>query len=138
MALLPCHDDRGCDASCCMALAVWDIWSFSKLIKIFPGILEKCNAGTLTISGARTHFVILPKNEPFVGMIDSVISPAEFLSLTDRLESRMKSGDEETRCVFLDGTRRCKVYEHRPHVCQSFGVVPEMPCPKARPVQFAA
>lgn len=132
MANLPCHDERGCDAPCCIVLAVWDSWAYNRLLKEFPDILEGKNAGSILIAGARNHFVILPKRYPFemLAMAGETIGSAEFISLVERYGNYVKIGAEEMRCVFLNGSGHCEIYEYRPRVCQNFGVVPEMPCPK--------
>jgi Fe-S-cluster containining protein len=130
MADLPCHDERGCDAPCCISLAVWDSWSYNRLVRNFPDILERNNAGSVPIAGIRNHFVILPKRYPFEKLAGegNTISSAEFFSLVERHGSISEAGAEEMRCVFLNKTGRCEVYEYRPHVCQNFGVALEMPC----------
>jgi Fe-S-cluster containining protein len=92
--------------------------------------LEKKDSGSVLIAGARNHFVILPKRYPFEKLAGEgkAISSAEFFSLVEQYESFSEADAEEMRCVFLDKTGRCEVYEYRPHVCQNFGVVLEMPC----------
>jgi Fe-S-cluster containining protein len=132
MANLPCHDERGCDAPCCIALTVWDPWSYSRLMRDFPDILKKNNAGSILISGARNHFVVLPERYPFelLAACGATIGSAEFIALIKRYENHARVGAEGIRCVFLNRDGRCEVYEYRPHVCQNYGVALEMPCPK--------
>jgi Fe-S-cluster containining protein len=132
MANLPCHDERGCDSPCCIALAVWDSWSYNRLIRDFPDILKKNNAESIMISGAHNHFVILPKRYPFEFLAASgaTIGSAEFISLAERYKGYTGAAIEEMKCVFLDRTGRCEVYEYRPHVCHNYGVALEMPCPR--------
>lgn len=113
MANLPCHDERGCEAPCCITLVVWDSWSYARLLKEFPDTLEKKDSGSVLIAGARNHFVILPKRYPFEKLAGEgkAISSAEFFSLVEQYESFSEADAEEMRCVFLDKTGRCEVYE---------------------------
>jgi Fe-S-cluster containining protein len=101
-------------------------------VRDFPDILERNKAGSIMIAGARNHFVILPRRYPFelLAADGGTIGSAEFISLTGRYENYARVGAEEVRCVFLGENGRCQVYEYRPHVCQNYGVTPEMPCPK--------
>lgn len=132
MAFLPCHDGRGCRAPCCISLAVWDSWSYNRLLRDFPGILDEKNAGSVLVAGAQNHFVVVPRCASFDSLIGSTIGSAEFIKLVGRFEETRRIEDEELSCVFMDDFRRCEVYEYRPRVCQNFGVVPEMPCPRQK------
>jgi Fe-S-cluster containining protein len=131
MTLLPCHNETGCDAPCCIALATWDSWSFNRLMRYDPETLEKYQAKSVMIAGARNHFVILPDKYPFE-FLNGTIGAREFIKLAEgKLENYSITGANEIRCVFLKSSK-CSVYDYRPSVCQKFGVVPEMPCPKAQ------
>lgn len=36
---------------------------------------------------------------------------------------------EDASCAFLDSKRKCSIYEHRPKICKSYGVIEELQCP---------
>lgn len=124
----PCKKGEWCDAPCCYALVLWDDFYFEKLLRNHPDILGRYDAKLLVVKGSgRNFFAVIPNREPFL-LVGTEMGAKKFMDFERSLKDRIRSGAEETRCVFLGKDRRCDVYDLRPTDCWKYGEIRPRRC----------
>jgi len=104
--MLPCST---CSGECCSQAVPFTKSEVKVIKKHYPKMMKKL---TITALDGTPGFLLKRKGTTFT--LDDIIN------------------DNINQCVFYNNG--CGIYQHRPKVCKDFGVIPQMKCPYAVPI----
>lgn len=131
--LLPCLNGKGCTAPCCHVIVGWDIGSFKSLEQQIPNLSAEYKVVRVIENNLTNWYFVLPQLIMFLVLPDSMPEPS-FRAYVERLRWNLFEKFAAMRCIFLEKTGRCGIYELRPIICREYPLPDRPACPGANNV----
>ncbi|MFA6285303.1 MAG: YkgJ family cysteine cluster protein [Parcubacteria group bacterium] len=130
---LPCHTGEGCDAPCCHVIVGWDLGSFRKLEKQFPDLSVRYKVVRVLEKNLTNWYFVLPQLIVFL-VLPGSMPEGEFRKYVEGLNWTLLKKFAGMRCIFLEKTGLCGIYELRPKICREYPFPDQPACPRANNV----